>query len=67
MNLRTVLEISPLKTLCFNLHYFGFNGLRLPVLVSRGTKLHTLRGGYRLSLSKRQACALGFPVLAPAI
>ena len=45
MNTRKLFEISPLKTLRFNLHYFGLRGLGLPVLVSRSTKLHTLRGG----------------------
>lgn len=45
MNLGIVLEVSLLKTLRFNLHYFGLKGLRLPVLISRGTRLHTLRGG----------------------
>ena len=66
MNSKKILEISPLKTLRFNLHYFGFKGLKLPVLISRSTKLHTLRGGYRLSLFGPLAFVLGFPAWAPA-
>ena len=68
MNTRKLFEISPLKTLRFNLHYFGLRGLGLPVLVSRSTKLHTLRGGgYRLTPSRPLPCALGSRVSAPVI
>lgn len=60
MNTRKLFEISPLKTLRFNLHYFGLRGLRLPVLVSRSTKLHTLRGGVSLDSFKTATVRLGF-------
>lgn len=60
MNPRIVLEISLLRTLRFNLHYFGFKGLKLPVLVSRGTKLNTLRGGVSLDSFKPASVRLGF-------
>lgn len=60
MGSRIILEVSLLKTLRFNLHYFGFRGLILPVLVSRSTKLHTLRGGVSLEPFKPASVRLGF-------
>ena len=38
-------EISIIKTLRFNLHYFGFRGFKLPVLVSRNFVLLRMGGG----------------------
>lgn len=32
------------KSIMFNMHYFGFKGIRLPVLVSSKTKLQKLKG-----------------------
>lgn len=45
MRLRKLLEISMLKTVYFNLHYFGIKGMRLPVIVSKNVMLKNLRGG----------------------
>ena len=41
--------ISIIKTLYFNLHYFGLKGLRFPVLVFRNFKLEKLGGNIVLS------------------
>lgn len=43
--MRTLLDASILKTLRFNLHYFGIKGFCLPVLVSKNVMLKNLRGG----------------------
>ena len=46
MKLRKLLQVSIVKTLRFNLHYFGLQGLaRMPVLVARNYFFRTLRGG----------------------
>lgn len=37
-------EISFIKTLYFNLKYFGFKGLKFPVLLSKKTKLQKVSG-----------------------
>ena len=44
-----VLEVSPLKTLIFNLHYFGLRGLKFPVLVFNNFKLKKCSGVVELS------------------
>ena len=43
--MKTMLDVSIIKTLRFNLHYFRIKGFRLPVLVSKNVKLKNLRGG----------------------
>lgn len=48
--MRALLDISILKTLRFNLHYFGIKGFRLPVLVSKNVILKNLRGGSKNSV-----------------
>lgn len=42
--IKKILEVSLIKTLRFNIHYFGIKGLKLPILVSRYTKLSNLKG-----------------------
>lgn len=44
-----VLEVSPLKTLIFNLHYFKLRGLKFPVLVFNNFKLKKCSGVVELS------------------
>lgn len=44
MDYRKIFQISIWKTLRFNLFYFGLNGFKLPVLISRNVRLKTLRG-----------------------
>ena len=44
LKIKKMLQVSLLKTVRFNLHYFGLKGLRLPCLVSRFTKLSKLKG-----------------------
>lgn len=40
-----LLRISILKTILFNLHYFGRAGLEFPVLVGKNFIFKKLRGG----------------------
>lgn len=56
--MRALLDISILKTLRFNLHYFGIKGFRLPVLVSKNVMLKNLRGGEKFSPIKRRMYGL---------
>lgn len=45
-------DISLWKTLYFNFHYFGINGvIHCPVIVSKNVILKECSGGWRLSLS----------------
>lgn len=60
--MRVLLDVSILKTLRFNLHYFGIKGFRLPVLVSKNVMLKNLRGG-KFSPIRRQM--YGFALMVP--
>lgn len=40
-------EISVIKTIRFNLYYFGIKGFRFPVLVSKNMIIKNIRGGVR--------------------
>lgn len=53
-------EISLIKTLRFNLHYFGFRGFKLPVLVSRNFDLLRMGGGCIIDEFKTGFVRLGF-------
>ena len=44
MNYKKIFQIGLIKTLRFNFHYFGLKGLKLPVLISRYTRLSKLGG-----------------------
>lgn len=48
IRLSKVLQTSVIKTLRFNLHYFGLGGVRLPVLVARNYVLAELGGTVRI-------------------
>lgn len=62
MKLRKLLQVSIVKTLRFNLHYFGLQGLaRMPVLVARNYFFRTLRGGVAIDSPTRFCVRLGFP------
>lgn len=43
-----ILRISILKTLQFNLHYFGLRGLKFPVLIFKNFRLNKLCGKVQL-------------------
>lgn len=60
MRLRKLLEISMLKTVYFNLHYFGIKGMRLPVIVSKNVMLKNLRGGVKIESYKTGNIRIGF-------
>ena len=53
-------EISIIKTLRFNLHYFGIHGFKLPVLVSRNFVLLRMGGDCSIDNFKSGAIRLGF-------
>ncbi|MGN8929725.1 acyltransferase [Collinsella sp. HCP28S3_E12] len=55
--LAKLLQTSVIKTLRFNLHYFGWGGVRLPVLVSRNYAFTQLRGRV-VVLNPRTGCIL---------
>ena len=53
-------ETSVLKTIHFNLHYFGLKGMRFPVLVSRNYSLTSLNGTVSLNKLKTGCIRLGY-------
>lgn len=55
-----IVETSLIKSLRFNLHYFGLRGLSLPVLVSRNVSIRRLRGGVKLASYKTGTVRLGY-------
>ena len=62
MDFRRLRQTSVVKTLRFNVHYFGFRGLvDLPVLVARNYFFRTLRGGVHIVAPRRFGVKLGFP------
>lgn len=56
----TLLDASILKTLRFNLHYFGIKGFRLPVLVGKNVMSKNLRGGVKIESYKTANVRIGF-------
>lgn len=58
--LSKLVEVSIMKTLRFNLHYFGIRGLRFPVLVARNMRLRALKGGVELGSVEFGIVRLGF-------
>lgn len=58
-----MLETSLLKTLLFNLRYFGAKGFRFPVLVSRNIALKGLGGRVELGRFTRGCVRLGYSSL----
>lgn len=54
-------EISILKTIRFNLNYFGIKGLKLPVLISNNVKMASLDGTVELAqYNKTGLIKIGF-------
>ena len=43
-NINTFFKTNWLKTIYFNLYYFGFKGLRLPVIVAHNIHLKKVKG-----------------------
>ena len=56
-----VFGIAPLKTLIFNLRYFGFKGVKFPVLVYRNIRLQRLGGKVVLNNPRFCGVKLGAP------
>ena len=49
------------KSILFNLHYFGFRGIKLPVLVSSKTKMRKMKGSILINAPyKTGMIKLGF-------
>lgn len=59
-NIISMLKISIVKTLIFNLKYFGIRGLKMPAFVSRNFKLKKLKGRIELLEFRTGAIKLGF-------
>lgn len=55
-----IFEVSIIKTLFFNIHYFGLSGLKLPVVVSRKMKLQNCGGSVEISNPVFAGVHLGF-------
>ena len=60
MKINKLLQLSILKTLIFNIHYFGLNGLKFPCLVSRTTRFEKLSGKVILNNCKFKSILIGF-------
>lgn len=62
MNFRKLRQTSLLKTIRFNVHYFGLAGLKgMPVLVARNYFFRSLGGVVILDSPRRFGVQLGFP------
>ncbi len=61
MNIKRYLETSIIKTLVFNVHYFGIKTIFEPyVLVSRNVRFQKLKGTVRIDNPKLGSVKLGF-------
>lgn len=49
ISLANLLKISIIKTIRLNLHYFGFSGIKMPIVVCKNFKLKVLRGRVHFS------------------
>ena len=58
--MKKILSMSLLKTLIFNLKYFGLKGLKFPVLISKSTKLKKISGKVILKRNKFKSILIGF-------
>lgn len=59
--LKKVLNVSLIKTVLFNFHYFGWEGLRFPVIVYRNYKLLKMSGEVQLGVNRTGIIQLGKP------
>ncbi|WP_182004343.1 acyltransferase [Priestia aryabhattai] len=60
MNFKILKELSVIKTLRFNWRYFKWNGLKLPVFVSKNFLLKAIEGNVEISEYKPGLIKLGF-------
>lgn len=60
MKFNKIFEVGILKTLIFNIHYFGLKGLKFPVVVSRKVKFENLKGRVECKYYKTASIHLGF-------
>lgn len=58
--IRAILSISILKTIVFNLYYFGVGGVKLPVLLARQVKIRTLSGKVTVRSYRTGNVKIGF-------
>lgn len=59
MQLKYILQVSLLKSLYFNIKYFGIKGLRLPVIIAQKCRLH-LRGDVEIKNYTPGTVKIGF-------
>lgn len=58
--LKAFAEISIIKTIRFNLHYFGKRGLHFPVIIAKNVILKNMRGEVQLKSYKTGNVRIGF-------
>lgn len=58
--IKKILELSLIKTLVFNIRYFGLKGLKFPCLVSKSTRFEKLGGVVKLNDYKFAGIVIGF-------
>lgn len=58
--IENLLSVSLVKTALFNIRYFGWAGVKLPVIISRQTKLLNLKGSVVLHKPKLAGIKIGF-------
>lgn len=59
--LRKIWAVSIMKTLRYNLHYFGLDGVHCYVLISKSVILSSLRGSVELQKKSFGVVQIGFP------
>lgn len=64
MRFKLFLRLSIFKTIRFNFHYFGWNGLfHFPALIARSVQLKSLKGRILIPSLKFNQIMIGFPSL----
>lgn len=58
--LKAFIEISIIKTIRFNLHYFGKKGLLFPVIIAKNVMLKNMQGEVQLEAYKTGNVRIGF-------
>lgn len=60
MKIKKIMQLSIIKTIKFNIYYFGIKGLKFPCLISKNTKLEKLSGKVILKNCGFKSILIGF-------
>lgn len=60
MNIKKLFEISIVKTLRFNIHYFGWRGIKPKVLIARNVFFRRLKGSLKVDNPQIASIKIGF-------